>query len=137
MLGVTLVSFSRTVRLCAVFAAPLLVLAAVPAVAQVTVSITSTPANGTHYVAGDAITTRISGLDSRGVRFTAGSAFGTSTMALDIGGVTRQAGVTTVLNDPIGLRSFTVVDFSYTVVAADLDTDGVSIPQNSIGGPTA
>ena len=32
---------------------------AAPAFAQVSVSITSTPANGTHYVVGEAITTRL------------------------------------------------------------------------------
>ena len=119
---------------CAILAAPLLALAAAPAAAQVTVSITSTPANGTHYVAGEAITTRISGLPGRGVRFTRPIDFTNSRMALDIGGVTRQATPTTVLNGNFNLQYFKVVDFSYTVAAADLDTDGVSIPQNSISG---
>ena len=117
-------------RLCAVLAAPLLALVAAPAAAQVTVSITSTPANGTHYVAGEAITTRISGL-ANGVVTTHPNQFSASRMALDIGGVTRQASVTTVLSPPNYPRS---ADFSYTVTVDDFDTDGVSIPQNSISG---
>ena len=128
-------------RLCAALAAPLLALAAVPAAAQATVSITSTPANGTHYVAGEAITTRISGLTSTvgngAITATIGGAFSTSRMALDIGGVTRQATVTTLLLSNRDLLSLRLVDFSYTVVAADLDADGISIPQNSISGPTS
>ena len=121
---------ARAARLGAVLAASLLALAAAPAAAQVTVSITSTPANGTHYVAGEAITTRISGL-ANGVVATSPNPFSASRMALDIGSVTRQASVTTVHNPPDYPRT---VDFSYTVVAADFDADGVSIPQNSISG---
>ena len=121
---------ARAARLCAVLAAPLLALSAAPAAAQVTVSITSTPANGEYYVAGEAITTRISGLANLIVG-TSPNAFSASRMALDIGGVTRQASVTTVHSPP---NYPNVVDFSYTVVAADYDADGVSIPQNSIGG---
>ena len=117
-------------RLCAFLAAPLLALVAAPAAAQVTVSITSTPANGTHYVAGEAITTRISGL-ANDIVATSPNPFSASRMALDIGGVTRQASVTTVHNPPNYHRT---VDFSYTVVVDDFDTDGVSIPQNSISG---
>ena len=129
MFGVTS-RLARAARLCAVLAAPLLALAAAPAAAQVTVSVTSTPANGTHYVAGEAITTRISGL-ANDIVATSPNAFSASQMALDIGGVTRQASVTTVHNPPNYHRT---VDFSYTVVVDDFDTDGVSIPQNSISG---
>ena len=127
----------------AVLVAPLLVLAALPAAAQTpvaceggscTVTITSTPANGTHYVAGEAITTRLSGLGGTGVRSTSPNIFSTSTMALDIGGVTRQASVTSILRSSRNLLGFKDVDFSYTVVAADLDADGISIPQNAISG---
>ena len=111
----------RAARLCAVLAAPLLALAAAPAAAQ-TVSITSTPANGTHYVAGEAITTRIA---------LTGALFGGNTsiaeMKLDIGGVERRAGSTTSLTAGI-----VHVHFSYTVAAADYDADGVSIPANAI-----
>ncbi len=122
--------FVRAARLCAVLAAPLLALAAAPAAAQVTVSITSTPANGEYYVAGEAITARISGLPI--ITQTSPNPFSASRMSLDIGGVTRQASVTTVLNPPNYPSGD--VDFSYTVVAADYDADGVSIPQNSISG---
>ena len=130
-------------HLCAVLAALLLALAALPAAAQTpvaceggscTVTITSTPANGTHYVAGEAITTRISRLGGIGVRSTSPNIFSTSTMALDIGGVTRQASVTSILRSNRNLLGFKDVDFSYTVVAADLDADGISIPQNAISG---
>ena len=125
-------------HLCAVLAAPLLALVAAPAAAhdvgtgtQVTVAITSTPANGTHYVAGESITTRISGLGRWGVVTTQPNVFSASRMALDIGGTTRQASVTTTF-DPVAYHH--EVDFSYTVVAADLDADGISIPENSISG---
>ena len=111
----------RAARLCAVLAAPLLALAAAPAAAQ-TVSITSTPANGTHYVAGEAITTRFA---------LAGAMHGgtpsTAEMKLDIGGVERRAGSTTSFATGI-----VHVHFSYTVADADVDADGVSIPANAI-----
>ena len=58
--------------------------ATAPALAQeVSVSITSTPANGTHYVAGEAITTRLTmpQIQSGAVR--------NARMKLDIGGVER------------------------------------------------
>ena len=112
---------ARAARLCAVLAAPLLALAAAPAAAQ-TVSITSTPANGTHYVAGEAITTRI----TLAAGFSGGNP-ASAEMKLDIGGVERRAGSTT----GYGLGN-TVVNFSYTVVAADVDADGVSIPADAI-----
>ena len=98
-----------------------------------TVAITSTPANGTHYVAGEAITTRIS-LEAT-IGTTLPLPMSASRMALDIGGVTRQAAVTAA--DATTIQSgiaISVVDFTYTVVAADLDADGVSIPENSISG---
>ena len=58
--------------------------AAAPALAQeVSVSITSTPANGTHYVAGEAITTRLTmpQIQSGAIR--------NARMKLDVGGVER------------------------------------------------
>ena len=132
----------RLASLCAVLAAPLLALVGAPAAAQPegpdgTVTITSTPANGTHYVVGEAITTRISGLlgrvsqtgVARGATGVSGAAWSAGYMRIVIGGVERQAGVTS--SSPGGQ---TAVDFSYTVVAADLDTDGISIPENSIAG---
>ena len=121
------------VRLCAFLAASLISFAAVPAAAQVTVAITSTPANGTHYVAGEAITTRID-LEHT-ISSTTPLPMNASRMALEIGGVTRQAVVTAA--DATAVQSgssISVVNFTYTVVAADLDSDGISIPANSISG---
>ena len=141
-------SRSRLARVgCAVLAAPLLALAAVHVAAQTptpvdcdggscTVTITSTPANGTHYVAGEAITIRFGRLGGAGVTGTTPVAFTMSRMALDIGGVTRQATPTTLLWGDRDLEPVWTVDFSYTVVAADLDADGIAIPQNSISGTT-
>ena len=108
-------------RLCAFLAASLLALVAVPAVAQ-TASITSTPPNGTHYVGGDAITSRIA--FSPGLW---GGAVQNAEMKLDIGGVERRAGSTSTL-----VNGMTAVNFSYTVTADDFDTDGISIPANAI-----
>ena len=90
--------------------------------------ITSTPANGTHYVVGEAIVTR---LDLPAHLF-AGNPLA-STMKLDIGGVERLAtGITPY--------SFALAgaDYTYTVAAGDVDVDGISIPANAIatnGGP--
>ena len=90
--------------------------------------ITSTPANGTHYVAGEAIVTR---LDLPAHLF-AGNPLA-STMKLDIGGVERLAtGITPY--------SFALAgaDYTYTVADGDVDVDGISIPANAIatnGGP--
>ena len=55
----------------------------------VTASITSTPANGTHYVAGETITTRLSGLAPLG-----SGAVHTNRMRLTVDGVERRAGST-------------------------------------------
>ena len=112
---------ARAARLGAVLAAPILAFLAAPVAAQ-TASFTSTPPNGTHYVAGDAITTRITfspGLESGGVH--------TAEMKLDIGGTERRASSTSTW-----VRGLTSVNFSYTVTADDFDTDGVSIPANAI-----
>ena len=117
---------ARAARLCAVLAAPLLALAAAPAAAQ-TVSITSTPANGSYYAAGEAITTRIAFSSPTGLQGAQGAPFANAEMKLDIGGTERRAGITSSF-----ATGLTQVDFSYTVVAADRDTDGVSIPANAI-----
>ena len=114
---------ARPARLCAALATPLLVLAAAPAAAQ-TVSITSTPANGTHYVAGEAITTRFTIAAGNGLQQ---GTISSAQMKLDIGGVERRAGITSTYST--GLRQ---LNFSYTVVADDIDTDGISIPANAI-----
>ena len=93
-----------------------------------TATITSTPANGTHYVADEAITTRISNFGS--LQGVGPGGFALNRMSLNIGGTTRQARVTTTFS--VGL---TVVDFSYTVTRDDFDTDGITVPANSISGP--
>ena len=111
-------------RLCAILAAPLLTLAAAPALAQ-TVSITSTPANGTHYVTGEAITTRLSGL-SASIATLAGTL--DNHMRINIGTAAKYANC----GRPTGT---TVVNCSYTVVAADFDADGITLPANWITGP--
>ena len=92
-----------------------------PLVEAATASITSTPANGTHYVTGEAITTRLNH-----ERLSGGSTH-LGRMRLDIGGVTRQASSTTSFTS-----GMTQVNFSYTVTADDVDTNGISIPANSI-----
>ena len=86
-----------------------------------TVSITSTPANGTHYIAGEVIRTRLN--ISRSILVVVGT--GNNSMTLNIGGTTRYA--------DCGRGT---VNCSYTVVAADFDANGISIPANSIIGPS-
>ena len=84
--------------------------------------ITSTPANGTHYVAGETITTR---LDLPAHLFSGNPLV--STMKLDIGGVERLAtGITPY--------SFALAgaDYTYTVAAGEVDVDGISIPAHAI-----
>ena len=123
---------ARAARLGAVLAAPLFALAAAPAAAQTqTASITSTPANGTHYVAGDAITARVT--ISAGIISVSGGTFAEARMSLDVGGTTRQARPVEAISNPVGQL---YVDFTYTVTADDFDTDGVSIPATAISGPT-
>ena len=95
--------------------------AAAPALAQ-QVRITSTPANGTHYVAGEAITTR---LDLPAHLHSGNPA--TSRMKLDIGPRQRRATSTTPYSFALA-----GVNYSYTVVADDVDTDGIGIPANAI-----
>ena len=112
---------ARAARLGALLAAPLLALAAAPAAAQ-TVSITSTPANGAYYAAGEAITTRIA---LSGAMHGGNPAI--AEMRLDVGGVERRASSTTSL-----VAGIVQVNFSYTVVAADADPNGISIPANAI-----
>ncbi len=137
--------FVRAARLCAILAAPLLALAAAPAAAQVTVSIVSTPVNGQYYVVGEKIVTRISGLPTvisadtstsnpvsdcatRRPGVTDQTDWRCNWMRIDIGGVTREA---QIVHNPFNRTSN---DYEYTVQAADTDTDGVSIPANSIVG---
>ena len=95
--------------------------AAAPALAQ-QVRITSTPNNGTHYVAGEAITTR---LDLPAHLHSGNPA--ASQMKLDIGARQRRAASTTPYSFALA-----GVNYSYTVVADDVDTDGIGIPANAI-----
>ena len=97
--------------------------AAAPALAQVGVSVTSTPANGAYYTTGETITTRLSIPE-----LNAGNV-GSARMRLNIGGTTREAASTSTYS--FRLRQ---VNFSYTVVAADVDADGISIPAGAIVG---
>ena len=123
----------------------LFALAAVPAAAQVTVSITSTPANGTHYVAGESITTRITGFATPNVthavnfstcrnypnepgRMPSLSSWRCNWMRIDIGGTLRTAWIT---NRPVYTST---VNYRWIVLGDDVDTDGISIPENSIFG---
>ena len=92
----------------------------------VTASITSTPANGTHYVAGETITTRLCGLAPLG-----SGAVHTNQMRLTVDGVGRRAGSTSSFR-----TRMTEISFAYTVTAADFDADGIAIPANSIVGGT-
>ena len=141
MMGASLLASAT--RLRTVLGALLLALIAAPAAAQVTVSITSTPANGTHYVLGERITTRISGLTQIGAIAAerildcasrrpsgadGGYGGGCVWMQIAIGSVTREAWQTGVWLHQ------TAVNFEYVVQVDDYDTDGISIPMNSIVG---
>ncbi len=105
--------------------------AGAPALAQVSVGVTSSPANGTYYVTGETITTRLS------VPQLGGGNVQAVKMRLNIGGTTREAASTSSYS--FRMRQ---VNFSYTVVAADVDADGISIPPalssaRTSGEPTA
>ena len=84
------------------------------------VEVDSTPRNGDSYAPGEHISVLVSFSDE--VR---APATGTPpTLALELGGERRTAQM-----HRVGLSSAT---FRYTVAAGDLDTDGVSIPANSL-----
>ena len=87
------------------------------------VGVTSSPANGAYYVAGETITTRLS------VPQLGGGNVQAVKMRLNIGGTTREAASTSSYS--FRMRQ---VNFSYTVVAADVDADGISIPASAIVG---
>ena len=87
------------------------------------VGVTSSPANGTYYVTGETITTRLS------VPQLGGGNVQAVKMRLNIGGTTREAASTSSYS--FRMRQ---VNFSYTVVAADVDADGISIPASAIVG---
>ena len=100
-----------------------------PAAGANTVSITSTPANGIAYVAGETITTRFS--FPRKPRIVAvNGRFSDAKMKLDVGGATRLARITTSF-----ATALAYVDFSYTVQCGDRAAGGIGIPANSITGP--
>ena len=100
-----------------------------PAAGANTVSITSTPANGIAYVAGETITTRFS--FPRKPRIVAvNGRFSDAKMKLDVGGATRLARITTSFAPALAY-----VDFSYTVQCGDRAAGGIGIPANSITGP--
>ena len=111
-------------RLAPLLLAAAALLLAPPAALAQSVSITSTPANGTHYVTGDVITTRISGLQQ-----IAGGAITTAQMRITVGSTERRARSTSSY-----VFRMTQVNFAYTVTAADFDADGIAIPANSIVG---
>ena len=108
-----------------------------------TVSITSSPANGTHYVTGETISTRISGLSpisavstnqiancrTRNPDAPDNYSWRCNWMRINIGGVVREA---RTVRQPTGGRTF--INYEYTVVAGDFDSDGIGIPANSIVG---
>ena len=111
-------------RLAPLLLAAAALLLAPPAALAQSVSITSTPANGAHYVTGDVITTRISGLQQ-----IAGGAITTAQMRITVGSTERRARSTSSY-----VFRMTQVNFAYTVTAADFDADGIAIPANSIVG---
>ena len=111
-------------RAACVLLGGLAVLAAAPAGAQ-SVSIISTPANGTHYVAGEHIDIRFSHAQVSG----SVGRWQDTYMAIEIGDNTRQARV----NSRYQYRG-TTSNFRYTVVGEDYDADGITLPANSITG---
>ena len=80
-----------------------------------TASISSFPSSGSTYRAGETVTLRLTMNEDVLVS-------GRPHILLDVGGVRRRA----VYVGPIG-SSTDVLDFSYTVQAGDLDTDGVGL----------
>ncbi len=77
------------------------------------------PPDGTHYVADEAITTRLTLPELHSGN--------TTKMKFDVGDPERQAASTTGY-----VYRLTQVNFSYTVTADDIDTDGIGIPTNAI-----
>ena len=122
-------SFKAKVAMAAVLWLVCLLALAGPAAGANTVSITSTPANGIAYVAGETITTRFN--FPRKPRIVAvNGRFSDAGMKLDVGGATRLARITTSF-----ATALAYVDFSYTVQCGDRAAGGINIPANSITGP--
>ena len=84
------------------------------------VTITSTPANGANYLTGESITARVE-FNHRITSHNNGA------LAINIGGTDRSA-------TPTGFSCGTTITYSYTVVAADADTDGIVIASNALSG---
>lgn len=108
---------TRALRFAAIIA--VVAWTAGPALAQVSISIISTPANADTYGLGETITTRMNI-----PRLAAGNP-ASARMKLDIGSVKREARSTTSF-----FANITAIHFCYTTVAGD--ADGIAIKTNSI-----
>ena len=94
-----------------------------PASADITgIEITSRPANGISYLAGEAIAVAVTYDEAVAVTTTSG----TPTLDLEID-VAQAASYTSISSDNLALT------FSYTVAGADQDQNGIAIPAGSIG----
>ena len=92
-----------------------------------TAAITSTPANGTDYRAGETITIRLTG--ASGIEFRSlGTGNNTPTLAIQVGADSRSASA--ALTTPFSNQ----VNFSYTLTAADYDSDGITVARNALTG---
>ena len=80
------------------------------------------------YKAGDAITISVAITDASAV--TLAGTGGAPTLTLIVGTTEKTLTTTTAAG------TITKLDFSYTVVAGDMDTDGVSVKANSLALPT-
>ncbi len=94
----------------------------IPLIVTGGVQITSNPASGDTYLVGETITFTAT-LDAAVAVNTTG---GTPTLAFTIGATARSAAYNSISSDSKTLG------FSYTVVAGDLDTDGVSVAANAL-----
>ena len=84
------------------------------------ISIASTPASGSAYLTGETITVRLTFADA--IVQTGGY------LNINIGGSNRQA------RPPSTTPNSTSVDFAYTVVGGDTDTDGITVATNALVG---
>ncbi len=90
-----------------------------------TISLTSTPADAASYHTGEVIAATVSFVNTAGGAAATELVTGTPTLQLDIGGVMRTATYVS------GSGTANLV-FNYTVVAADVDLDGVAVPANAL-----
>ena len=96
---------------------------------QLTVSsmaITSTPAEGDDYHAGETITIQVTFSET----ITAWGSVTDAALQIGIGGTSTH---TITLEDKTGHNSATV-DFDYVVRSTDVDSDGISVPANPMSG---